>query len=228
MLSIVIPAFNEENILQSSIDEIFAWSETNFVIVEVIVVNNRSTDKTESICKYNLNKYKSFKYFNESKKGKGFAVKKGISNTQYTKILIVDADLSVGINQFDPRWLDFKEVCIAGSRHKGKVVGAPSRRKLTGKIFSFLVKSLFSIPVDDTQCGFKYISYDNIPLLINKLTVGNFAYDVDFLLCVESCNIEIIVEPVTYVHNIESSVNIFQDSFKMLLELIKLRIKSFE
>ena len=57
MLSIVIPAFNEENILQNSIDEIINWSKNNSIKLEVIVVNNNSTDSTEIICKDNLSKY---------------------------------------------------------------------------------------------------------------------------------------------------------------------------
>ena len=228
MLSMVIPAFNEENILQESIDNIYAWSKTNLIKLELIVINNNSTDKTESICKNNLTKYKSFKYENESQKGKGFAVKEGLRKSSYKKILILDADLSVNIDQFDLNWLDYEEICIAGSRIQGEVIGTPARRTLTGKIFSFLVKSLFKISVDDTQCGFKYISYNNISTLVNKLTVGNFAYDVDFLLSVKSCDIKTLVMPVTYVHNAESSVSILKDSLVMLITLIKLRNKSFD
>tara|TARA_B100001057_G_scaffold493584_1_gene588341 strand:- start:23880 stop:24566 length:687 start_codon:yes stop_codon:yes gene_type:complete len=228
MLSIVIPAFNEENILQKSIDQIITWSKNNSIKLEVIVINNNSTDKTELICKDNLSKYKNFKYQNELKKGKGFAVKKGIKTSSYTKVLILDADLSVGIDQFNLSWLDFEEICIVGSRFIGKVIGTPYRRILTGKIFSSVVKSLFSISVDDTQCGFKYISSSNIHKLIDKLTVGNFAYDIDFLLSVKSCDIKTIVMPVTYVHNKESSVNIFKDSFRMLITLFKLKKKNFD
>ena len=227
MLNIVIPAFNEENIIQKTIDDIYNWSKTNSIDIELVVINNNSTDQTEEICKNNLIKYKNFKYQNEEKKGKGFAVKRGLTISSYNKILILDADLSVSIDQFDPEWLGYENICISGSRFKGKVIGTPARRNLTGKGFSFLVKSLFNISVDDTQCGFKYISYSNIPLLVNKLTVGNFAYDVDFLLAVNSCSIETVVKPVTYIHNIESSVSIFKDSLKMLFTLIKLRTKSF-
>ncbi len=227
MLNIVIPAFNEENILQKTIDNIFDWSKTNSIDIELFVINNNSTDQTETICKNNLIKYKNFKYQNEQKKGKGFAVKRGMMNSSYNKILILDADLSVSVDQFDPEWLVYEKICISGSRFKGEVVGTPARRNLTGKGFSFLVKSFFNISVDDTQCGFKYISYNNIPLLVNKLTVGNFAYDVDLLLAVKSCSIETIVKPVTYIHNIESSVNIFKDSLKMFFSLIKLKTKSF-
>ena len=38
-------------------------------------------------------------------------------------------------------------------------------------------------------------------------------------------NIEVLVKPVTYIHNNDSSVSIFKDSFKMLFTLIKLKIK---
>ena len=50
MLSILIPAFNEDKILQESIDKVFNWSK-NSIKIELLVINNNSTDETESICK---------------------------------------------------------------------------------------------------------------------------------------------------------------------------------
>ena len=46
MLSILIPAFNEDKILQESIDKIFNWSKKNSIKIELLVINNNSTDET--------------------------------------------------------------------------------------------------------------------------------------------------------------------------------------
>ena len=100
MLSILIPAFNEDKILQESIDKVFNWSKKNSIKIELLVINNNSTDETESICKKNISNYKNFIYINELNKGKGFAVKSGLKNASYNKILILDADLSVSVDQF--------------------------------------------------------------------------------------------------------------------------------
>ena len=225
MLSILIPAFNEDKILQESIDKVFNWSKKNSIKIELLVINNNSTDETESICKKNISNYKNFIYINELNKGKGFAVKSGLKNATYNKILILDADLSVSVDQFNTEWLNYEKICIAGSRYIGKVIGTPARRTLTGKAFSFLVKLLYRFSIDDTQCGFKYISYNSIGNIVEMLTIGNFAYDIDLLLAIEKANIEVLVKPVTYIHNNDSSVSIFKDSFKMLFTLIKLKIK---
>ena len=83
----------------------------------------------------------------------------------------------------------------------------------------------YRFSIDDTQCGFKYIYYKSIGNIVEKVTVGNFAYDLDLLLAIEKENIEVLVKPVTYIHNNDSSVSIFKDSFKMLFTLIKLKIK---
>ena len=138
MLSILIPAFNEDKILQESIDKVFNWSKKNSIKIELLVINNNSTDETESICKKNISNYKNFIYINELNKGKGFAVKSGLKNASYNKILILDADLSVSVDQFNTEWLNYEKICIAGSRYIGKVIGTPARRTLTGKAFSFL------------------------------------------------------------------------------------------
>ncbi|MAT49266.1 MAG: hypothetical protein CMA27_05495 [Euryarchaeota archaeon] len=228
MLTVLVPSYNEENIIQKSIDSILSWSKNNNIEIELIVINNNSYDDTEKICKENLDRLdqeKNFRYINEPKKGKGFAVKAGLSNASSNKILILDADLSVGIDQFDINWLNIENISISGNRFAGEVIGTPLRRNFTGKIFSFIVRTLFKIPIEDTQCGFKYISYNNISKLNNILSVGNFAYDVDLLLALNSLKITLEEVPVIYIHNNETSVNIFTDSISMFFSLLLLKKK---
>ena len=86
-----------------------------------------------------------------------------------------------------------------------------------------MVKILFDLPVNDTQCGFKFISYSEPKKIAEKMTIGNFAYDIDLLLVLKYLNVEIEEVPVTYIHNNDSAVNIFKDSFKMILSLIELK-----
>jgi len=225
MLTILIPAFNEENILEISVNKIFKklyQFENEF---QVLVINNNSNDETENLCLSLQRKYDKFFFINEPLQGKGNAVKSGLKNALYNNILILDADLSVSIDQFDINWIQKNNtnICLNGSRYKGEVIGSPLQRSVSGKIFSFIVKMLFDLPVDDTQCGFKFISYSEPKKIAEKMTVGNFAYDIDLLLVLKNLNVEIQEVPVTYIHNNDSSVNIFKDSFKMIVSLIKLK-----
>ena len=79
--------------------------------------------------------------------------------------------------------------------------------------------------VDDTQCGFKFISYEKMSTIKKNLTVGNFAYDIDLLLTMKKLNIDLIDTPVTYIHNDDSSVRILRDSVKMFMTILKLKRK---
>jgi len=223
MLTILIPAFNEDKILEISVDKIFKKFYQFDNEFQILVVNNNSNDNTEKVCMSLERKYDKFFFINEPLKGKGNAVKSGIKNALYNNILILDADLSVSIDQFNISWIQKNNTCINGSRYEGQVIGTPLQRNFTGKIFSFMVKILFDLPVNDTQCGFKFISYSEPKKIAEKMTIGNFAYDIDLLLVLKYLNVEIEEVPVTYIHNNDSAVNIFKDSFKMILSLIELK-----
>lgn len=225
MLSILIPAYNEQNILEESIKKIIAGLSGFQNEFEIIVVNNNSNDSTEQICKKLVEKYVQFTYINQSKQGKGNAIKAGFENLSYNNILILDADLSVSIDQFNFDWINNKEICINGSRYSGEVIGTPLKRNFTGKIFSLLVGYLFNLPVDDTQCGFKFIYHTEPKKIGDLITIGNFAYDIDLLLALKQLNVNIKQTPVTYIHNEDTSVRILKDSIKMLSSLAKIKFK---
>ena len=150
MLTVIIPAYNEEKVIQKTIDDIFEWSTTSLLEIILVIINNNSTDSTESILKKNSLEKRSLIYKNEEKQGKGFAIKAGLALAS-NSVLILDADLSVSIDQFQTKWLELENTAISGSRFMGKVQGTPARRLLTGKGFSWIVKKYFNMTVDDTQ-----------------------------------------------------------------------------
>ena len=107
MLTILIPAFNEDKILEISVDKIFKKFYQFDNEFQILVVNNNSNDNTEKVCMSLERKYDKFFFINEPLKGKGNAVKSGIKNALYNNILILDADLSVSIDQFNISWVFF-------------------------------------------------------------------------------------------------------------------------
>ena len=93
MLSIIIPCFNEEAVIENSIDKISKFIENKNLVAELIVVNNASTDSTFDTLN-NFVSRNNIVILNQPKKGKGNAIKMGLENAKYNKILILDADLS--------------------------------------------------------------------------------------------------------------------------------------
>ena len=136
MLSIIIPCFNEEEVIEISMDKISKFITNKNLDAEVIMVNNASTDSTLDT----LNNFVSgnkIVILNQPKKGKGNAIKMGLENAKYNKILILDADLSTDINELKLDWLDLDETVLFGSRYFGNEINTPKVRKFSGSILNF-------------------------------------------------------------------------------------------
>lgn len=75
MISVVIPAYNEENVLPDSLSRLFAYLSKRSTSFEVIAVDNGSTDQTERVSRELEKKYSWFRYFRipERSVGRAFA-----------------------------------------------------------------------------------------------------------------------------------------------------------
>jgi len=224
MLSVIIPCFNEEEIIAKNTNKILNWSKNQDFETEILVVNNNSTDRTlEEINKFE--DYEDVVILNELNKGKGFAVKKGIHNCKYDKAVILDADLSADIKELKKEWLEVDNLLIIGSRPLGNEINTPKIRKLSGNILNFLIRKIFKINFLDTQCGFKYISSRNLKEIGYGITCGGFLYDLDLILYCLNLGIQVKEKPVKYFFDRNSSVSLLRDPLIMLKDMFVLKRK---
>ena len=218
MLSILIPCFNEEKIIYENIVKIINWTNEQKFKSEIIVINNASTDNTE-IELGKLKEKNNVQILNEKTKGKGFAVKKGLQEAKYNKVIILDADLSTDINELKNEWLERDNLLIIGSRPLGKEIDTPTIRKLSGSVLNFIIRKVFKLNYLDTQCGFKYLSTTKLKTIPRGLTTGGFLYDLDLILYCLKLGISVEEKPVNYYFNSDSSVSLLRDPLIMLKDL---------
>ena len=117
ILSIIIPVFNEEKTLLKSLESVKNINSKSFEH-EIIVVNDGSTDNTKSILENNKSLYNKL-LTNETNRGKGFSIKRGIIEAKGEYIICHDADLEYNpkdILKFEKIFLDFDADGILGSR----------------------------------------------------------------------------------------------------------------
>jgi len=117
ILSIIIPAFDEERTIIKILEKIKKNTPTQFKH-EVIVIDDGSRDQTRKLLENNKNLYDKL-LINESNKGKGYSVKKGILNSSGTHIIFQDADLEydpIDFQKFEKIFLEFNADGIIGSR----------------------------------------------------------------------------------------------------------------
>ena len=117
ILSIIVPVYNEEKTVIDVLNKIKSNS-SNLFKYEIIVIDDGSTDQSRKLLEDNKHLYDKL-LVNESNKGKGFSVKKGLLNASGTHIIFQDADLEydpVHFKKFEKIFLDFDADGIIGSR----------------------------------------------------------------------------------------------------------------
>ena len=166
-LSIVIPAYNEEQRLHTSLIQVAEFLGAQSYTAEVIVIENGSTDNTLQIAeefatrwnKKNKDASPSINVLKENKRGKGLAVQRGMLSARGKYRFMCDADFSMPvteINRFFPPALDNFDIAIASREAPGAVrYNEPSYRHFVGRVFNAMIRILALPGLHDTQCGFK-------------------------------------------------------------------------
>lgn len=173
-LSIIIPAFNEEKAIASTIRQSIELKQqilqtTPIKETEIVVVNDGSTDKTQEIIEKFLPKIKIISH--KTNKGYGAAIKSGIKATESDFIAFYDADGTYPINKTTElihALINEKSDLVVGSR-LGKGNKMPAQRIIGNKLFVFLLNFFSSKEVKDTASGMRVFrrkiadSFDSLP-----------------------------------------------------------------
>ena len=197
-------------------------------------MNDGSTDATASITReaFSNTKIATRLLENFPNRGKGAAVRSGLLAAQKPIALFFDADLSTPLGE-TPKLIEpiaHGEIDIAfGSRAIDRsLIGQhqPWRREQAGRVFNLLVRLATGLPFWDTQCGFKGFRVDVCRPIFEAARLDGFAFDVELLYLAHRAGLRIREIPVRWNHSAGSKVRFFQDSLRMLGEVIVLRSRA--
>jgi dolichyl-phosphate beta-glucosyltransferase len=233
MISIVIPVFNEENRIYSTLERIVQYVKQEWKYFEIIIVNDGSTDKTNSVLQEISNNFKNIRIisFNENR-GKGFAISKGVISANGDFILTTDADLSCPIEELKKLFLFLHKgfdivISSRALEDSNIIVSQPYYRKCMGKIFNMLVRFLVINKFKDTQCGFKLFKKEAAKTVFGASRINGFCYDVETLFLASKMKFRVIEVPVQWLNSPSSRVRLFKDPLRMFFDLLKIRIYWF-
>ncbi len=233
-LSIVIPAYNEEKRIGTSLTKISGYLKKRYDDFEIIVVDDGSNDMTLNLLSEFSQKIPNFIVLkNEINYGKGFSVKKGVLRSRGEIILFSDADMSTPIEEIDKLigWLKKGYQMSIGSRAlpESKIKRYSAwYRQFMGKAFNRIIRLILNLDYQDTQCGFKCFKRDAAFEIFNSMKLNGFSFDVEILFIAKNLGIKVKEVPVCWYNSPESKVKIVRDSSKMLWDVIKLRFDSFK
>lgn len=227
-LSIVIPAYNEESRLPATLERIAAYIAASGRSTEVIVVNDGSTDKTAQAAASFGETIRTLSVVsNETNRGKGYSVRRGMRAAQGRMVLFTDADLSAPIEEAD-KLLDALEThaVAIGSRAMDRSLIAVHEspfREFAGIIFNKIVRMILRLEFVDTQCGFKAFRREPCRIIFEQQRIERFGFDPELLYLARRGGLKAVEIPVRWAHSPATKVNMLRDSVRMFLDVFAIR-----
>jgi dolichyl-phosphate beta-glucosyltransferase len=229
-LSVVVPAYNEEKRLGSTLDALVTFLTAQGWDWEVRVIDDGSHDRTCAVVEEWVRKSDKVVLQREVHRGKGGAVKAGLLAARKAYRFICDADLSMPVAElprFLPPRLSAFDVAI-GSRegHGARRIGEPLIRHLTGRVFNFAVQHLAVPGIEDTQCGFKMFTAAAVNAIFPFVSVDGWAFDIEVLCIARAKGLRIVEVPIEWHYRRESQVNLLRDGVGMMKEMLRIRARA--
>lgn len=174
--SIIIPARNEQAIIEKTLHGVF--SKIKYKNFEVVVVNDNSTDNTFDVAVKFKKKYKNLKVINNKQKGFGTALLAGFKNAKYDYVVPVMADLCDNVEDINKMYELTKGYdIICGSRYMkgGKVILAVPFKGLVSKFTGLLFNKIIGLPTKDATNAFKMYKkeiFDKIKIENNNFSIS--------------------------------------------------------
>jgi dolichyl-phosphate beta-glucosyltransferase len=231
LLSVVIPAYNEEQRLPSTIESIEGYLETHQPAYELILVDDGSGDGTRKVMEAAaLRNPKVRIEALPTNRGKGGALAAGVAIAQGDEVLVTDADLSTPIEELEKLEAALKAgagVAIASRSVRGSQVEIPQPvyRVLMGKVFNLIVQVVLLPGIWDTQCGFKLFRADVARPVFAALTTDGFGYDPEALFLAKRRGVRIVEIPVVWRNSAPTKVMPFRSSLDMFKHVVRVRFR---
>jgi glycosyltransferase involved in cell wall biosynthesis len=226
-LSIVIPAYNEEDRLPHALEQVFAFLQVQAYDSEVLVVENGSRDRTLEIAQAFARSNPALKVMHNDARGKGLAVQRGMLEAQGEYRFMCDADFSMPvseINNFLPPVLDHYDIAIASREAPGAVrYNEPPYRHFVGRGYNLLIRLLALPGLQDTQCGFKCFRGEAAEKLFRRQTLTGLSFDVEILYIARRLGLRSIEVPIPWYYDADTRVNVLKDSLRMGVDLLTIR-----
>jgi dolichyl-phosphate beta-glucosyltransferase len=222
-LSVVVPALNEEDRLPRTLERIVSHLSRRREGYELVVVDDGSRDRTAELAQA----AGATVLRNETNRGKGYAVRRGMLAARGARRLMTDADLSTPIEELDrlcARMDEGHDVVIGSRALPGSriEVRQPWYRENMGRFFNLFVRALAVPGVTDTQCGFKLFSGAAARDVFSAARLDGFSFDVEVLFLARRKGYRIAEVPVIWRNDAATRVSLLR-GFLAFPDLLRIR-----
>ena len=240
-LSVVIPAFNEERRIASTLEQLCSYLGRQDYPWEIIVADDGRADSTGAIVAESVSANSQVRVVRLEHRGKGWAVQQGMLNARGTYLFLCDADLSMPVEQISRFVMAAGEETdpdagndaatgpdiVIGSREMpdSRRIGEPGRRHFMGRVFNLIIRSLALPGVKDTQCGFKLFRAASARPIFERQVLEGFAFDVEVLCRARRAGLSIKEIGIDWHYREGSKVRPVRDSVRMAWDVLRVRFR---
>ncbi len=232
-LSVVIPAYNEEARIGPTLDRVASYLGEKGIAAEIIVVDDGSSDRTAQVATEAAARHGVVRVLSNGRnRGKGFTVRNGVSNARGKYVLFSDADLSTPIEEVGkllPALESGAGVALASRSIEGSSIekAQPFARRVMGRVFNLIVRSVALPGVRDSQCGFKCFTREAAAAVFPLQRIEGFAFDVEVLYIARKLGFGIAEVPVRWIDSPDSRVRRLSDPLRMFAEVARIRLNDW-
>lgn len=234
-LSVIIPAYNEEKRIGTTLDAIYNYLTAQPFSWEILVVLDGGTDNTLGIVKTFAHNKERIRWIDrQENRGKGFTVRQGMLDAQGEIRLFTDADNSTDMSHFDkmrPYFNDGRQVVICSRDAKDhpdatQVVPQPFFKRLLGDMGNLLIQLLAVPGIWDTQCGYKAFTAEAAEKIFSVARIERYAIDIEALALARKFRYKIAIVGAHWIDNADTHVrmrdylNTFWEAFKVRWNLM--------
>jgi len=224
VLSVVVPAYNEEHRLGPTLARIKEYLGKQEYTSEIIVVDNASRDRTIEVAQG-----AGVEVLEERRRGKGAAVRTGMIAARGDYTIFSDADLSTPIEEVEKLLAAVKggcDIAIASRAlpESNLVKRQPWYREMVGRLGNLLVRLVAVHGIADTQCGFKLFPREIAQRVFPAQRLTGAAFDVEVLFIAQHMGWKIAEVPVTWIDSPDTRFSRVRDSLDALKDLVRIRV----
>jgi len=224
-LSIVLPCLDEAERLPGTLAAYLAHFPPDRSEVELIVVDDGSTDGTTVIADQIAAADPRVRVVRTTRNhGKGYAVRLGIQAALGEVVVFTDADGSYGPEQLERVVAALERAPVAIGARLGSQAGAgPPLRRLASRVFNQVMRLLLGLPFHDTQCGLKGFRRGAAEAVFRRARVDGFAFDAEALWIARRLGVEVAEVPVRAEERQGSKVRLGGDALRMVADVWRVR-----